>query len=47
MLVKILSQDCFVDILSLPGGIFMIIFVTVSKLGIGPVAFPQKSRLGW
>lgn len=40
----LLSQDYFVDILSLPGDIF--IFVTVSKLGIGPVPLPQKRRLG-
>lgn len=39
----LLSQDYFVDILSLPGDIF--ISVTVSKLGIGPVPLPQKSRL--
>lgn len=43
----LLSQDNFVDFLSLSGDISRRVFVTVSKVGIGPVSFSNKNRLGW
>lgn len=40
----LLSQDNFVDLLSLSGDISMIVFVTMSKIGTGPVPFSKKEQ---
>lgn len=43
----LLSQDNFVDLLSLSGNISMIVFVTVSKIGTDPVPFSKKKEQTW
>lgn len=40
----LLSQDNLVDLLSLSGNISMIVFVTVSEIGAGPVPFSKKEQ---